>query len=96
MFTRQEMSFGRSTISERGSCYVMAEIGHNHQGNLETALKMIRIAASCGVQAVKFQKRDNKSLYTKAYYNKAYDNENSYGSTYGEHREFLEFNRDEF
>lgn len=89
-------SFGKSTISDKGPCYVIAEIGHNHQGNLETALKMIKVAASCGVQAVKFQKRDNKSLYTKSYYNRPYDNENSFGTTYGEHREYLEFGHDEY
>lgn len=90
------INFGKSVLSGNGPCYVIAEIGHNHQGNLETALKMVKVAASCGVQAVKFQKRDNKALYTKAFYNKPYDNENSYGATYGEHREFLEFGRDEY
>ncbi len=60
--------FGRSKISTEGPCYVIAEIGHNHQGNLENALKMIKVASSYGVQAVKFQKRDNKTLYTKAMY----------------------------
>jgi len=89
-------SFGKSIVSEKGPCYVIAEIGHNHQGSLETALKMVKVAAGCGVQAVKLQKRDNKTLYTKAFYDKPYDNENSYGATYGEHREFLEFGRDEY
>lgn len=90
------LSFGRSVISENGPCYVIAEIGHNHQGDLETALRMIKVAAACGVQAVKFQKRDNRSLYTKAMYSKTYNSENSYGDTYGEHREFLEFGWDEY
>ncbi len=92
----KEIIFGRSKISTEGPCYVIAEIGHNHQGNLENALKMIKVAALYGVQAVKFQKRDNKTLYTEAMYNKPYDNENSYGDTYGEHREFLEFGREEY
>jgi N-acetylneuraminate synthase/sialic acid synthase len=92
----KKISFGKSTVSSEGPCYVIAELGHNHQGNLETAIRMVEIAASCGVQAVKFQKRDNKTLYTKAMYNKPYDNENSYGATYGEHREFLEFGKDEY
>lgn len=96
MSTHKTISFGRSTISTKGPCYVIAEIGHNHQGDFETALKMIKVVASCGVQAVKFQKRDNKSLYIKAMYNKPYDNENSYGETYGEHREYLEFGWDEY
>lgn len=90
------ISIGKGKISDKGPCYVIAEIGHNHQGNLETACKMIQVAAGYGVQAVKLQKRDNKSLYTKAFYNKPYDNENSYGATYGEHREFLEFGRDQY
>lgn len=83
-------------ISKDGPCYVIAEIGHNHQGNLKTALEMIKIAAECGADAVKFQKRDNKTLFTKALFNKPYDNENSYGQTYGEHREFLEFGEKEY
>lgn len=48
------------------------------------------------MDAVKLQKRDNKSLFTKAAYNKPYDNENSFGATYGAHREALEFGRAEF
>jgi N-acetylneuraminate synthase/sialic acid synthase len=90
------IKFGKSVVSENGPCYVIAEIGHNHQGKLDNALRMIDIAASCGVQAVKFQKRDNKTLYTRQMYEKPYDNENSYGATYGEHREFLEFGWNEY
>ncbi len=90
------INFGISTISNLSPCYVIAEIGHNHQGDLDVACKMIQVASACGVQAVKFQKRDNKSLYTKAQYNSPYDNENSYGDTYGEHREYLEFGREEY
>lgn len=89
-------SFGRSKVSQQGPCYVIAEIGHNHQGNLDMAKKMIKAAAAMGASAVKFQKRDNITLYTKAMYSKPYDNENSYGSTYGEHREFLEFGMPEY
>lgn len=90
------VQLGKGIISSQGPCYVIGEIGHNHQGNLDTALRMIQIAASCGVQAIKFQKRNNKTLYTKAFYNRPYDNENSYGATYGEHREYLEFGHEEY
>lgn len=83
-------------ITENSPAYLIAEIGHNHQGDIDTAIKMITTAAQCGVDAVKFQKRCNKSLYTKAFYSKPYDNENSYGATYGEHREFLEFNEQQY
>lgn len=79
-----------------GDCYVVAEIGHNHQGNLQRALELIKVAKDCGVDAVKFQKRDNLSLYTNELYNQPYDNENSFGKTYGEHREKLEFGKDEY
>ncbi len=57
---------------------------------------MVRVAVRCGTDAVKFQKRSNRSLYTKKMYDMPYDNENSYGRTYGEHREKLEFGWDEY
>ena len=78
-------------IQDNSDCYVIAEIGHNHQGKLETAKEMFRVAKECGADAVKLQKRDNRSLFTKAGYEKPYDNPQSYGDTYGEHREYLEF-----
>mgnify|MGYP001097759586 CR=1 FL=1 len=83
-------------IEDSGDCYVIAEIGHNHQGKLKTCMEMFKVARECGADAVKLQKRDNRSLYTKAGYDKPYDNENSYGATYGEHREALEFGREEY
>jgi sialic acid synthase len=83
-------------IQDGSDCYVIAEIGHNHQGSVDTAKEMFKAAAECGANAVKLQKRDNRTLYTKDAYNRPYDNENSYGATYGEHREALEFDRDEY
>lgn len=77
-------------------CYVIAEIGHNHQGSLEQAKQLIAKAHECGANAVKLQKRDNASLYTADYFNRPYDNENSFGPTYGTHREALEFGADEY
>lgn len=72
---------------------VIAEIGCNHKGDFEIAKEMIKIAAVyCKVDAVKFQKRNNKELLSKEEYNAPHPNPvNSYGKTYGEHREFLEF-----
>ena len=83
-------------ISDDSDCYIIAEIGHNHQGSLDKAKQLFKSAAECGVNAVKLQKRDNKTLFTKAAYYKPYDNENSFGLTYGEHREALEFGREEY
>lgn len=83
-------------ITDDGDCFVIAEIGNNHQGDLEKAKALFKAAKECGVDAVKLQKRDNKSLFTRAAYDKPYDNENSFGATYGEHREALEFGWDEY
>ncbi|MCF7568963.1 N-acetylneuraminate synthase family protein [Sabulilitoribacter arenilitoris] len=73
--------------------YVIAEIGCNHKGDIEIAKELIKVAKIfCNVDAVKFQKRHNKELLTEEQYNKPHPNPvNSYGNTYGEHREFLEF-----
>ncbi|OOM79974.1 N-acetylneuraminate synthase family protein [Clostridium sp. BL-8] len=72
---------------------VIAEIGCNHKGDMSIAKELIQCAAVfCKADAVKFQKRNNKELLTEEQYNKPHPNpENSYGSTYGEHREYLEF-----
>jgi sialic acid synthase len=83
-------------LTDDSDCYVIAEVGHNHQGDLDKCKELFRVAKECGVDAVKLQKRDNRSLYTRAMYDKPYDNENSFGATYGEHREALEFGRDEY
>jgi len=83
-------------IDDESDCYVIAEIGHNHQGNLEKAKELFRAAKEAGAAAVKLQKRDNRALYTKAMYDKPYDNENSFGATYGLHREALEFGLEEY
>jgi N-acetylneuraminate synthase/sialic acid synthase len=83
-------------VGDGSDCYVIAEIGHNHQGSVETAKEMFKAAAECGADAVKLQKRDNRTLYTKDFFNRPYENEASYGATYGEHREALEFGHDEY
>ena len=72
--------------------YVIAEIGCNHKGDMEVAKQLIKTAAIyCNADAVKFQKRCNKELLTEEQYNAPHPNSaNSYGKTYGEHREFLE------
>ena len=87
---------GSHAIGDESPCYVIAEIGHNHQGSLEKARELFREAKLAGAHAVKLQKRDNRGLYTRAAYNRPYDNENSFGATYGEHREFLEFGAREY
>jgi sialic acid synthase len=93
---RDEIRVGDRVISSKGPAFVIAEIGHNHQGNLETAIEMVEAAADCGADAVKLQKRFNHKLYTQQMYDRPYENENSYGATYGEHRDALEFDLDQY
>ncbi len=73
---------------------LIAEIGCNHMGDIEIAKTMIdSVAGFAGVKHAKFQKRNNKELLSEEQYNAPHPNpDNSYGDTYGEHREFLEFN----
>jgi len=73
---------------------VVAEIGCNHKGSMDIAHEMIMMAAKfCKADAVKFQKRNNKEYLSEEQYNAPHPNPiNAYGTTYGAHREFLEFN----
>ena len=73
---------------------VIAEIGCNHKGDLDIALEMIKVAATfCDVDVIKFQKRDNRTLLSEIEFDKPHPvPKNSYGKSYGEHREYLEFN----
>lgn len=71
-------------------CFIVAEIGNNHQGELSVAKEMVHAAAQAGADAVKFQKRDMDSLFTRAGREAPYGGKNSFGTTYGEHRLALE------
>ena len=86
----RQIQIADRTISDSSPAFVIAEIGGNHGGNVDTAVQMLRIAASCGAEAVKFQCRDNETLYSDTLLHAAYENEHSYGKTYGEHRKALE------
>jgi len=76
---------------------IIAEVGCNHKGDLEIAKEHIRAAAIYAkADVVKFQKRNNRELLTPEQYAAPHPNAaNSYGATYGEHREFLEFTVDQ-
>lgn len=75
---------------------VVAEIGCNHMGEMSIAKELIDLAKQSGVGYVKFQKRNNKELLTEEQYNAPHPvPENSYGDTYGAHREYLEFSPDQ-
>lgn len=76
---------------------VIAEVGCNHKGDMEIAKEFIKMAAIfCKADIIKFQKRNNRELLTEEQYNSPHPNPaNAYGNTYGEHREFLEFDINE-
>ena len=45
--------------------FIISEIGINHNGDIQTAKNLIDMAVRCGSDAVKFQKRDVETVYTK-------------------------------
>ena len=81
---------GRRLVGDGQPCFVIAEGGVNHNGNPRLAQELVRIAADCQADAVKFQKRTIHELLTRAALEKPYVNPNSMGATYGEHRLRLE------
>lgn len=84
------MTIAGRVIDDASPCYVIAEIGGNHGGSLETAHQLVLTAQRAGADIVKFQKRHNPTLYTAALLGQPYDHEHSFGATYGAHREMLE------
>lgn len=83
------LSSGRR-IGHGEPCFLVAEIGNNHQGDPAKAREMVQAAAEAGADAVKFQKRDMNALFTQAGLSAPYGGPNSFGPTYGAHRQALE------
>lgn len=86
----RSLTINGRTIDDDSAPYLIAEIGHNHQGDPTLAHELVRQAAECGATAVKFQKRENETLFTREMFNRPYEGKNSYGRTYGLHRMALE------
>lgn len=74
--------------------YVVAEIGINHNGNIDTALELMRTAKRCGADAVKFQKRTIELVYTPE--ELAKPRESPFGTTNGDLKRGLEFSFEEY
>ena len=87
----REITIWGRRIADDEPCYVIAELGHNHGGSLDTARQMIAASADAGVSACKLQKRDNATLYSPSMLRMPYENPASFGATYGAHRQALEF-----
>ena len=77
-------------------CFFIAEIGNNHQGDLNIAKQMVLSAKSSGASAVKFQKRNNRNLMQPNMSEKTYENSNSFGESYLDHREAVELSIQDF
>ncbi|MFF9644144.1 N-acetylneuraminate synthase family protein [Kitasatospora aureofaciens] len=92
----REFHIGGHRIADDTDAYVIAEIGHNHGGSVEQAEALFRTAAAAGASAAKLQKRENRALFTRAMFDQPYTGRNSFGPTYGAHREALEFGLDEY
>ena len=76
--------------------FIIAEIGINHQGDVNIARKLVNMAKECGANAVKLQKRSLSRILTKEGLEMPYDNRNSFGKTYGEHKKVLELSNSDY
>ena len=83
------------TIGENEYPFIIAEIGNNHNGNLDTAMKLIESAKESGADAVKFQVKNIEKSFSKELLDSTYVNENSFGKTYREHKMALEFSEEQ-
>ncbi|HET6316231.1 MAG TPA: N-acetylneuraminate synthase family protein [Chloroflexota bacterium] len=88
--TARTIRIGQRLVGDGQPCFVLAEGGVNHNGDPSLAEDLVRIAAECHANAVKFQKRSVAELLTRAALERPYLNANSLGATYGEHRARLE------
>lgn len=91
----RELTIAGRRIADDEPCFVIAELGNSHQGDVAIAAKMIGAATDAGASAVKFQCRQNATLYSRELLDKSYENEQSFGRTYGEHRAALELSPDD-
>lgn len=85
---------GNKMIGPGQPCFVIAEIGINHNGDLGVAKKLIDAAVTCGCDAVKFQKRTVDAVYTKE--ELARPRENPFGPTNGDLKRGLEFGEKQY
>ena len=74
--------------------YIIGEIGINHNGDIDTAKKLIDMASRCGCDAVKFQKRDIDTVYTKENFQSL--EKAPWGNTQRQQKEGLEFSESEY
>lgn len=90
----KKVKIGNKIIGDNEPCFIIAEIGINHNGSIEIAKKMIDVAKTMGCDAVKFQKRTVDVVYTK----KELDipRESIFGNTNRQLKEGLELDYKEY
>jgi sialic acid synthase SpsE len=92
----KRMKLGSKEVNQNSSVYFIAEIGINHNGDVNLAKQMITVAKDVGADCVKFQKRNMEECYIPEMLEEKYESVNSYGDTYGEHKKALELSKDDF
>lgn len=91
-----KLKIGERWIGDGYPTFIIAEIGNNHNGDVNIAKKLIERARDCGVDAVKFQVKDIEKSFPKELLDAPYEKYNSFGKTYREHKEFLELTHQEY
>ena len=91
---QQEIKIGNFVVSKNSPTFIIAEIGINHNGDINLAKKMIDIAVSSGCHAVKFQKRTIEKVYSKE--ELEMPRESVYGTTNGDLKRGLKFSEKEY
>ena len=91
-----QIKIGKHTINDNSLPFFISEVGSNHQGDVEFCKELIFASKEAGASAIKLQKRENKTFYTSELFNEPYNNPNSFAKTYGEHREFLDFDKSQW
>jgi N-acetylneuraminate synthase len=90
----REIRVGNKWIGQGHPAYVIAEIGINHNGDIDLAKRLISVAVAAGCDAVKFQKRTVDVVYTPE--ELAKPRESPFGNTNGDLKRGLEFEFEEF
>ena len=88
------VKIGQKTVGDGQTCYLVGEIGINHNGDIEIAKQLIELAAEAGMDAVKFQKRTLEVVYSKEELDKP--RESPWGTTNRQQKERLELNLDQY
>ena len=91
-----QFRIGERWVGDNYPTYVIAEIGNNHNGDANIAKKLIEMAHECKADAVKFQVKDIERAFSKELLDMPYEKYNSFGKTYREHKQYLEFSHETY